>query len=77
MTVALSTTCRRDSEMCTSEDCPIDESTQSLWMASVVAPPTPLNQTINYDVLNITKVRSVSKVSVHFYSSCHETYEGS
>lgn len=57
--VALSTTCRRDSELCTSVECPIDEHTQSPWLASVVAPPTPLNETINYDVLSVTPADTV------------------
>lgn len=51
--VALSTTCTRDSNLCTSVECPIDERTQMQWMVSVVAPPTPQN---NYDVVSVAPV---------------------
>lgn len=61
MVVALSTTCERDSELCTSADCPIDERTKYLWMASVVAPPTPVNMTINYMVLNVSRVMHIGQ----------------
>ena len=54
--VALSITCTRDSNLCTSVECPVDEHTQMQWMVSVVAPPTPLNETINYNVLSVTPV---------------------
>ena len=54
--VALSTTCPRDSNLCTSVECPIDERTQMLWMVSVVDPPTPPSEKINYDVLSVTPV---------------------
>ena len=63
MVVALSTTCKRDSELCTSADCPIDECTKYLWMASVVAPPTPVNETINYVVLNVSRIMHIGQVS--------------
>ena len=36
--------------------CPIDEGTRMQWMVSVVAPPTPPNELINYDVLSVTQV---------------------
>ena len=54
--VALSTTCARDSNLCTSVECPIDVRTQMQWMVSVVAPPTPPSERINYDVLSVTPV---------------------
>ena len=56
--IALSTTCMRDSNLCTSVECPIDERTQMQWMISIVAPPTPLNETINYNVLSVTPVNA-------------------
>ena len=58
--------------MCTSKECPIDKYSQLLWMASVIVPPTPLNQTINYDVLGVVIVNNISMVSEHLYSSFHE-----
>lgn len=65
--VALSTTCRRDSELCTSVECPIDERTQSPWLASVVAPPTPLNETINYDVLSVTPADTIEDTVRNYF----------
>ena len=61
--VALSTNCTRNSQLCTSVDCPIDECTQHLWSVSVVAPPTPLNHTIDYDIISVTPVRHIDGVS--------------
>ena len=61
--VALSTTCKKDSELCTSIECPVDESTQQLWMASVVAPPALTTQTIKYDVLSIKQIMHIGSVS--------------
>lgn len=63
MIVALSTTCTRDSQLCTSVECLIDECTQHLWSVSVVAPPTPINQTINYDVISAAPVKHIGGVS--------------
>lgn len=57
--VALSITCTRESDLCTSVECPIDEHTQSKWMVSIVAPPTPSNEMIVYDVISVTPVNSV------------------
>ena len=74
--VALSTTCNRDSELCTSVQCPIDERTKSLWMASVVAPPTPINQTINYMVLNVSQAMHISTVSVQIINKQHKMHLG-
>lgn len=59
--VALSTTCMRDSELCTSVECPIDEKTRSEWMVSVVTPPA---QPIGYNILNVTRVDNVVGDSV-------------
>lgn len=54
--VALSTTCTRDSQLCTSMECPIDEQTLSEWMVSVVASPSV---PVNYSVLSTTPVNTV------------------
>ena len=54
--VALSTTCTRESDLCTSVECPIDEHTQSQWMASIVTPP---NEMIIYNVISVTPANSV------------------
>ena len=54
--VALSTICARDSKLCTSAECPIDERTQSKWMVSVVAPP---NERISYNVISVTPANTV------------------
>ena len=43
--------------------CPIDEDTQMQWMVSVVAPPTPVNMTINYMVLNASRIMGIGQVS--------------
>ena len=59
--VALSTTCKKDSELCTSVECPIDESTKQLWMVSVVASPTKL--TTQYKVLSIRQLVHIGLVS--------------
>ena len=61
--VALSTTCKRDSELCTSLECPVDKSTQQLWMVSIVAPPSLTTQTVKYDVLSIRQVMHIGSVS--------------
>ena len=61
ITVALSTTCKKNSELCTSVECPIDESTKQLWMVSVVAPPTKL--TTQYNVLSIIQLVHIGSVS--------------
>ncbi|XP_065919671.1 uncharacterized protein [Dysidea avara] len=54
--VALSTTCERNSPECFSDKCPVDTHTQMLWMASVVASPTPQP---TYTVLSVKKVPTV------------------
>ena len=64
--MALSTTCKRSSDLCTTEECPVDEHTQYLWQVSVVAPPTPVNQTIDYDVISVTPLKHVGVVSGQF-----------
>ena len=61
--VALSTTCKKDSELCTSVECPIDESTQQLWIASIVAPPALTAQTIKYNVLSVKQIMHIGSVS--------------
>lgn len=64
--VALSTTCQRDSDLCTSVECPFDECTQYLWMVSVVTSPTP----IYYNVLAVTPIRHIGAVSGLFKMLC-------
>ena len=59
--VALSITCTRESDLCTSVECPIDEHSQSKWMVSVVAPPSPSNEMIVYDVISVAPVNSVEE----------------
>jgi len=67
--VALSTTCKRDSKLCTSVECSFDEHTQSGWMVSIVASPTPPNQMIKYNVLSVNKVSTDDKVIVRKITS--------
>ena len=56
--VALSTTCKKDSALYTSVECPIDELTQQLWMVTVVA-----TQTNKYNVLSIRQLMHIGSVS--------------
>lgn len=58
--VAVSTTCKKDSELCKSVECPIDESTKQLWIVSVVVPPTKLT---TYNVLSIRQLVHIGSVS--------------
>ena len=61
--IALSTTCKKDSELCTFVECPVDKSTQQLWMVSIVAPSSLTTQLVKYDVLSIRQVMHIGSVS--------------
>ncbi|XP_065919145.1 uncharacterized protein [Dysidea avara] len=54
--VALSITCERNSPECFSDKCPVDDRTRLLWMASVVASPTPQP---TYSVLSVSQVPTI------------------
>ena len=52
----MSTTCDRNSPECFASKCPIDVRTRMLWMATVIAPPTPQP---TYTVLDVSEIRPI------------------